>query len=320
MDTTAVSRFFIPPTWLLLLISAALAWVFVTYGAWFCGRIALTALCVHILYYGHSRAMEHSGWVVIATLLILLQLHFHILNRQQIEYALLMASLLIIPIGMLEWWRDQRWEQSVLANVQSDGTYTIINHQALWQMLVYNVVLTGLLTFHLIGLQQLHQSWPVDSARLLGQHAVLALLTLAVWWARVEKIQQTQFVAAHGGEWLRINPSGITWQDDGNDFASINPTGLEWRSLSEQRLFFEDHVPNRYHIAWDHVVNITLRRIGKNNFELVVHSQQSYCPMGYTELVITQYGQFRNVHIMHQFLQHYWHLQRPHRNVPPNTA
>ena len=150
MDTTAVSRFFIPPTWLLLLISAALACVFVTYGAWFFGRIALTALCVHILYYGHSRAMEHSGWVVIATLLILLQLHFHILNGQQIEYALLMASLLIIPIGLLEWWRDQRWEQSVLANVQSDGTYTIINHQALWQMLVYNVVLTGLLTFHLI--------------------------------------------------------------------------------------------------------------------------------------------------------------------------
>lgn len=320
MDTTAVSRFFIPPTWLLLLISAALASVSVTYGAWFCGRIALTALCLQILYYGLSRGLEHAGLLVFTTVLVAVQLHFHWPNFGQIQFAALFAALLMLPMMALQWWRDQRWQQTLLANVQVNGTYTIINHQALWQMLVYNVVLTGLLTYHLIGLLQLQQSWPADSARLLGQHAVLALLTLAVWWARVEKIKQTQFVAAHGGEWLRIDPSGIAWQDDGNDFASINPTGLEWRSLREQRLFFEDHVPNRYHIAWDNVVNITLRRIGKNNFELVVHSQQSYCPMGYTDFVIQQYGQFRNAHIMHKFLQHYWHLQRPHRNEPSNTA
>ncbi|UOO89031.1 hypothetical protein LVJ82_16535 [Vitreoscilla massiliensis] len=320
MDTTAVSRFFIPPTWLLLLVSAALAWVCVTYGAWYCGRLALTALCVQILYYGHSRVMEHSSFALIATLLILLQLHFHILNRQQIEYALLMAILLIIPLGMLESWRDKRWERSVLANVQVNGTYTIINHQALWQMLVYNVVLTGLFTYHLIGLLQLQQSWPAVPARLLGQHAILALLTLSVWWARVEKIKQTQFVAEHGGEWLRIDGSGITWQDDGNDFASINPTGLEWRSLRKQRLFFEDHVPNRYHIAWNDVVDITLRRLGKNHYELVVHSQHSYCPMGHTGYLIKQFGQFRNERILHKFLLHYWHLQRPHLDVPPNTA
>ena len=99
-------------------------------------------------------------------------------------------------------------------------------------------------------------------------------LTLAVYWARKEKILQTQFVTAHGGEWLRIDAHGLTWQDDGNEWLSINPVGLEWRAMSGQRLFFADQMPNPFHIAWADILDVQLHEISKRDYELNILSSK----------------------------------------------
>lgn len=78
------SHFFIPPTWLLLLISAALAWVFEHMGFWYGLRASLIALFGHVLYYRFSSTSNHSGFVVAVLLLQLIPLHLKILSLNQI--------------------------------------------------------------------------------------------------------------------------------------------------------------------------------------------------------------------------------------------
>ena len=298
------SHFFIPPTWLLLLISAALAWIFEHMGFWYGLRASLIALFGHVLYYRFSRTSNHSGIVEAALLLLLIPLHLKILSPIQIitltQLSIPVVFLLAFPYSAY----DKMATKRLLSHAQLSDTHTILNHQALWQMLVYNTVLVVCFTFTLYGMLQLKWPWQADNLRLLGMHTFFSLLTFAVYWARKEKILQTQFVTAHGGEWLRIDAHGLTWQDDGNEWLSINPVGLEWRAMSGQRLFFADQMPNPFHIAWADILDVQLHKISKRDYELNIVSSKPYNALGHTEYTVTNFGQFRSVFILHALLSH----------------